>query len=244
MSNFTGVCLVTTDVPRLSQFYGRLLDVPVDDDDQFGVVHLAGAQLSIFDARGMDRMAPGSLHQAGAGSLTLELRVPDVDEIHQRVIEQNVPVVKPPTTQPWGRRSTWIRDPDGNIVNLYRSTADVPSPAEIAKRYFSRLFDAGDLGACDDMLAPDYVDHDAPAGTPPGPGATKAYVRELVRSHRHLTVTVQSVAELGDHVALNVTWGGIRDDGTRLNESGLVIMRVDESGRIRERAATYRTAKS
>lgn len=32
-------------------------------------------------------------------------------------------VVKPPTTQAWGRRSVWLRDPDGNIVNLYTNVA-------------------------------------------------------------------------------------------------------------------------
>ncbi|MGW0828878.1 VOC family protein [Streptomyces prunicolor] len=32
----------------------------------------------------------------------------------------SVEILKPPTTQPWGRRSVWLRDPDGNIVNLYQ----------------------------------------------------------------------------------------------------------------------------
>jgi hypothetical protein len=27
--------------------------------------------------------------------------------------------VKPPTTQSWGRRSIWFRDPDGNNVNFF-----------------------------------------------------------------------------------------------------------------------------
>ena len=35
-----------------------------------------------------------------------------------------MPIVKPPTTQPWGRRSVWFRDPDGNIVNFYADVAN------------------------------------------------------------------------------------------------------------------------
>ena len=27
--------------------------------------------------------------------------------------------VKPPTTQPWGNRSIYFTDPEGNLVNLY-----------------------------------------------------------------------------------------------------------------------------
>jgi len=27
--------------------------------------------------------------------------------------------VKPPTTQPWGTRSVYFRDPDGNLVDFF-----------------------------------------------------------------------------------------------------------------------------
>ncbi|MFF4806074.1 VOC family protein [Streptomyces sp. NPDC001351] len=34
---------------------------------------------------------------------------------------RGVEILKPLTTQPWGRRrSVWLCDPDGNIVNLYQ----------------------------------------------------------------------------------------------------------------------------
>lgn len=183
-------------------------------------------------------MAPGSVDEAGTGSMTVELRVADVDAIFVRLAAENVQVVKPPTTQPWGRRSAWIRDPDGNIVNLYCPT-QVPRPAEVATRYFSRLFDDQDLSACDEMLTPGYVDHDAPAGSPTGPAPTKAYVRQMLQEHRQLTVHVQSATELGYHVALNVIWDGTLHDGSAHHETGLVLLQVDDSGRIRERTSTY-----
>jgi len=31
--------------------------------------------------------------------------------------------VKAPSTQPWGNRSIYLRDPDGNLVNLYTRVA-------------------------------------------------------------------------------------------------------------------------
>ncbi len=31
----------------------------------------------------------------------------------------------PPTTFPWGNRSIYLRDPDGNLINLYSL---VPTP--------------------------------------------------------------------------------------------------------------------
>ena len=41
-----------------------------------------------------------------------------------RLVAAGAPVVKPPTSQPWGRRSAWFRDPDGNVVNLYQDLGE------------------------------------------------------------------------------------------------------------------------
>jgi catechol 2,3-dioxygenase-like lactoylglutathione lyase family enzyme len=68
-------------------------------------------------------MAPGSTANAGTGSAVLEFEVEDVDVEYQRLRDLNVPIVKPPTTQPWGVRSVWFRDPDGNVINFYARVA-------------------------------------------------------------------------------------------------------------------------
>ncbi len=67
----------------------------------------------------MEQMVPGSMQGAGAGTAVLEFEVADVDQEYARLLGLNVPIVKPPTTQPWGLRSVWFRDPDGNIVNFF-----------------------------------------------------------------------------------------------------------------------------
>ena len=66
-------------------------------------------------------MAHGCLKGAGYGSYTIEFEVEDVDQEFERLQAMNVEIVKPPTTQSWGRRSVWFRDPDRNIVNFYAS---------------------------------------------------------------------------------------------------------------------------
>jgi uncharacterized glyoxalase superfamily protein PhnB len=67
----------------------------------------------------MERMAPHSLVGAGHGGYTLEIEVENVDVEYQRLLELHAQIVKPPTTQPWGLRSVWFRDPDGNLINFY-----------------------------------------------------------------------------------------------------------------------------
>jgi catechol 2,3-dioxygenase-like lactoylglutathione lyase family enzyme len=118
---FTGVCLVTQDVPRLVAFYRKVLRLPHEEGNVFEIIPVEGAMLSIYTADGMEKMAPGSLKDAGFGSYTLEFEVEDVDSEHERLVAEGVEIVKPPTTQSWGRRSVWFRDPDGNVVNFHMS---------------------------------------------------------------------------------------------------------------------------
>lgn len=116
---FTGVCLITSDVLKLRQFYEQVLQVSGEGDDRHSVLAVSGTTLSLFSCLGMEEMAPGSMQCAGYGSITLEFQVEDVDQETARLLSRNVPLVKPPLTYPWGRRSAWFRDPDGNILNFY-----------------------------------------------------------------------------------------------------------------------------
>lgn len=124
VTKFNGICIVTQDVARLRSFYERVLGVEATGDDTFTAFSTKGAALSLFTDEGMERMAPGSMEGAGRGSYTLEFEVSDADEEYTRLNSMGVPIVKPPTTQAWGRHSVWFRDPDGNIVNFY---ANVPA---------------------------------------------------------------------------------------------------------------------
>ncbi|MER5178217.1 VOC family protein [Streptomyces sp. NPDC002896] len=118
--HFTGTCLLSDDVPSLAAFYAAVLDAEVQGADPFATVSVPGAVLSFFSARAMESMVPGAMSTAASGNFTVEFEVTDVDERHEELRGRGVEILKPPTTQPWGRRSVWLRDPDGNIVNLYQ----------------------------------------------------------------------------------------------------------------------------
>jgi catechol 2,3-dioxygenase-like lactoylglutathione lyase family enzyme len=126
MRKFKGICLITQDMRRLCEFYQTVLEVVAQGDEFFASLPVPGAELSIFAAPGMQTMAPGSMEGAGTGSYSLEFEVGNVDQEYERLKTLNVPVIKPPTTQPWGLRSVWFRDPDGNIINFYAPVALVP----------------------------------------------------------------------------------------------------------------------
>ena len=123
MRRFNGICIITKDVRQLREFYERVLQVQAEGDDTFVAFPTTGAALSIFSEQGMEHMAVGSMKQAGNGRYTLEFEVTDVDQEYERLRAMNIPIVKLPTTQAWGRRSVWFRDPDANIVNFYARVA-------------------------------------------------------------------------------------------------------------------------
>jgi predicted SnoaL-like aldol condensation-catalyzing enzyme len=71
----------------------------------------------------------------------------------------------------------------------------------IVRAYFHRLLNEHDLAVCDQLLAPEYLDHDAPAGTPPGPGSTKAFVAALIDEYPDIQVQMEDMLAEAQRVA-------------------------------------------
>lgn len=116
---FAGVCLITGDVPRLSEFYMKVLGAEGEGDSTHMDLKAHGTGLTIFSNEGMEEMAPGSMQGAGYGSFTIGFEVEDVDSEYEKIVGMKISIVKPPQTHPWGSRSFWFRDPDGNIVDFF-----------------------------------------------------------------------------------------------------------------------------
>jgi len=102
------------------KFYRSILerDAQLSGED-YAEFHTDIGVLAIFSARAQERYIPGSATAANNRSVILEFRVADVDGEYRRLQDVVKIWVKPPTTQPWGTRSVYFRDPDGNLVNFY-----------------------------------------------------------------------------------------------------------------------------
>ena len=121
---FAGICLITDNVAALADFYTKVLGVKAEGDDVHAVLNTEGVGIAIFSTEGMEGMAPGSMQGGGCGSFTSMFEVKDVDAEYERLKALNVEFVVLPTTHPWGARSFWFRDPDGNIVDFFAKPAE------------------------------------------------------------------------------------------------------------------------
>ncbi len=119
-----GICLITKNVLVLVDFYTEVLGVKAEGNDVHAELDTDGAGIAIFSIEGMEGMAPLSTQGAGYGSFTTMFEVKDVDAEYERLKALNVEFVMLPTTHPWGARSFWFRDPDGNIVDFFANLAE------------------------------------------------------------------------------------------------------------------------
>jgi len=116
----TNTCLITSNVGQLVEFYSKVLRVPAKlTGADYAEFPTGGGVLAIFSSDAQERYIPGSAQASSNRSVVLEFRVNSVDSEYRRLRPLVKVWVKPPTTQPWGTRSTYFRDPDGNLVNFF-----------------------------------------------------------------------------------------------------------------------------
>jgi len=107
-------------VKRLVGFYEPVLELKAKwSGEDYAEFATRVGVLAIFSASAQEKYIPGSAEAAKNRTIVLEFEVTDVDAEYSRLKDLVKTWVKPPTTQPWGTRSIYFRDPDGNLVNFF-----------------------------------------------------------------------------------------------------------------------------
>jgi catechol 2,3-dioxygenase-like lactoylglutathione lyase family enzyme len=114
-------CLITGRFAELVDFYQHALGVSPQSvtNGVYAEFPTGRGVLAIFSGEAQEKYIPGAAEPANNRSAILEFRVTNVDAEYVRLQRFVETWVKPPTNQPWGTRSLYFRDPDGNLVDFY-----------------------------------------------------------------------------------------------------------------------------
>lgn len=122
---FNTIGLFTTDNAAMVAFYRDVFGFSTDWNGQEPNVemHLGDMRLLLFPRLAFEEMIsqPLSYPDGKNGTMELSLDVPtfaDVDKEYDKAVKMGAAPVLAPTTEPWGQRTCYVADPEGNLIEI------------------------------------------------------------------------------------------------------------------------------
>jgi catechol 2,3-dioxygenase-like lactoylglutathione lyase family enzyme len=116
------VTIVTANLEQMHTFYQAVLQIePQIYRGNYVEFTLEAGTLALWRQSEGAEFGLGTLRGTANDRVLIELEVADVDQEYARLKGLQVEWVQELTTQPWGHRVFYVRDPDGNVLNFYRS---------------------------------------------------------------------------------------------------------------------------
>ena len=109
--------LYVRDVDAAIDFWERAFGLArrfVAEDGSYGELETGDTTLS-FAALSM---APAAVEPTRSGPFEVALVTEEVDAAFARAVEAGAEAILEPTDKPWGQRVSYVRDPDGVLVEL------------------------------------------------------------------------------------------------------------------------------
>jgi catechol 2,3-dioxygenase-like lactoylglutathione lyase family enzyme len=125
------VVLIVTDLDRSLSFYTGTLGLTLKHRaETYAQLDAGTTRLGLYARDAMRttlgvEFAPPS---PGAPAFELGFKVSDCDAAFAELVAAGVSPVTPPTTRPWGQRTAYVRDPDGNLIELAEDLVDRRRP--------------------------------------------------------------------------------------------------------------------
>lgn len=112
--------IITDDVDALVAFYERVTGTRATRlHPMFAELRTATGTLAIASSATVPLLGEGAAEARANRSVILDLLVDDVDATYDALREVVEVVGTGPKDMPWGNRSLLVRDPDGNLINLF-----------------------------------------------------------------------------------------------------------------------------
>ena len=122
---FNTIALFTTDNRKVVDFYCNIFgfETAWNGTDIDVEMHLDGMRILLFPREHIELMTKQRFtYPSGVnGTMELSFDVPtfaDVDREYARAVAMGAKPIFPPTTMPWDQRTSYIADPEGNLIEI------------------------------------------------------------------------------------------------------------------------------
>ena len=119
------VTIVTANLERMRAFYQSVLQIePQTYRGNYVEFTLEAGTLALWRQSECKAFGIAPMRGAANHSVIIQLEVEDVEREYARLKGLQLEWVQELTTQPWGHRAFYIRDPDGNVLNFYMAVKE------------------------------------------------------------------------------------------------------------------------
>ena len=120
-----GVGLFVTDMAKMVRFYRDVLGFEIKEGEDAVNVYLIkdGTLFMLYERKNFEGMTSRKYEYVKGlnGHFEIALYVDTFEEVDKRfaeVVAKGATPVLSPTTEPWGQRTCYIADPEGNLVEI------------------------------------------------------------------------------------------------------------------------------
>lgn len=112
--------IITDGVDALVKFYETVTEITAERlHPMFAELRTLSGTLAIASTATVPLLGANAAEPRANRSITLDFLVDDVDATYKALQDVVEVFVNEPTDMPWGNRSLLIRDPEGNLINLF-----------------------------------------------------------------------------------------------------------------------------
>jgi len=120
-----GLGIFVKDMPAMVRFYRDVLGFEIQEAEDATNVYLVkdGTLFMLYRRSDFETMTSRTYQYAPGlnGHYEIALQAEnfaDVDASFARIVSAGAQAVLPPTTEPWGQRTCYVADPEGNLIEI------------------------------------------------------------------------------------------------------------------------------